>query len=698
MPTEDKQEPQTEELSPQIQEVMRNLVSAMRAVKLYPPNNPVYAQTVRKAFDSLDGYLQSAPLYPVGIQKSFFLFQQTPVAKDTQINKSIAQDLFAKGIRELVFQSGLSEQELLDLFQALSLSSEELALRGGIISILWEKGATHIKVTESSLDEVITTTEKEDMVQKALAEPAIARLHEKVAKQEFIFAGRTLVLGDMVEDPRKFGAQMLEVARESLQQGETVEDRLQALYHEAAEQIKKQEPEQSEALFQGLAKSVLAMEPEHRDRFITTKLYEALDSEHVRAMDESVGNHLPGELHEIVTGRYAKEWTVKQVSTLLKKTTAPKARPVLPPVSPDALPVAPVPGDIFELARQVQEYTASEMDAMKEIGEAGMEADIIEATVRTLIFLLPHVSNPHRHATPEKDLSLFSGVVHQLEDIQAYLLKIRDFDLANLVTRAFHVPVDANFQPRLNEALRKSASRDVIKKLVQELYKEAKETPQYHAAYSYLAALEREVTPVLLELLAEEKDRSNRRHLLELLKDLGKNQMELLGERLNDERWYFVRNIVNIIGESKTEHSVSFLEKVSGHKNHQIRLEVVKGLLGIGGKKAAALLVRFLQDADDDIRLLAVRGLGLMHGVGRDELSALTAFVKECVKRKPDELTLEGIRSLGKIGSGDTQLFLQPYLKIKWWRARKPQEELRDACQAAINDIQRRIDSAGKSA
>src|SRR5574337_979294 len=136
----------SETLGPEIQEVMRNLVSAIRAVKLYPPNNPVYSQSVKKSYESLEHFLASVPLYQMGVQKTFFTYQQTPFAKDAQLNKPIVQDLFAKGIRQVEFDGGITAEELLSFYEALALSSEELAITGGISSILWEKGATHIKV------------------------------------------------------------------------------------------------------------------------------------------------------------------------------------------------------------------------------------------------------------------------------------------------------------------------------------------------------------------------------------------------------------------------------------------------------------------------------------------------------------------------------------------------------------------------
>jgi hypothetical protein len=78
-----------------------------------------------------------------------------------------------------------------------------------------------------------------------------------------------------------------------------------------------------------------------------------------------------------------------------------------------------------------------------------------------------------------------------------------------------------------------------------------KGSPEYQSAYAYLSNLEREATEILLELLAEENDRTARIFLLDLVKALGKNQLTLLGEHLSDGRWYVVRNVVSILAKAR---------------------------------------------------------------------------------------------------------------------------------------------------
>lgn len=687
-----EEEKSPESLSPEAQDAMRSLISAIRAVKLYPPNNIAYSRTVKKSYESLYHFLATAPEYHVEVQKNYFTSMLIPVGKEAQLNRAIAQDLFAKGVREIVFSDGIAEEELLHLCQALSLPSEDLAIKGGISSILWEKGTTHIKVTEAGLDEVITT-----LTEGAREDKLSAGVDEEAAKKEIKSSGRSLVLGDLETDPAGFGMGMIELAKQTRAGHESMEDRLFALYNEAGRKIREEHPEQSDTLFEGLAQSAISLEQPYREGLVAGKLYGELDAELEGEQKAGLDDQVPNELHEIVTGRFSTAWTVQQVSVLLKKSSAKKITPSAPPPNPFALEAVPVSQDLIDTVKEMAEYTPEEMEVLKDMSEAGMESDIIEAAVRTLIFLLPLVS-PDVSAPGEKEIKLFSGVVRQLEDMLSYLLKKKDYDLAALIIRVFRMPVHPAFKPRMAEAAKKTASRTAIAATISDLRKYPKGSPGYLSAYSYLSVLEREVTEVLLELLAEETDRSAREFFMDMLKDLGKHQLMLFGEHLSDERWYFVRNIVSILGNSKTDDAIAFLYKVSGHKNIRIRQEVIKGLLSIGGKKAAGLLAKFLNDKDAEIQLMAIRGFAVLEGIAAHEAKPLLAFLEGLpIKKKVKELTIEAIKALAKIGGPDAGEFLARYNRVRWWKPRKLQLELRAVAQRAMDEIKRREGDGGRA-
>jgi HEAT repeat protein len=332
------------------------------------------------------------------------------------------------------------------------------------------------------------------------------------------------------------------------------------------------------------------------------------------------------------------------------------------------------------------------MAELKSVSDAGMEPDIIDAAIRTLIFMIPLVKNPQRPRSKEQDIAVFSGVIRQLEEMLSYLWKKKDYRNAMRIIGALQRPVDPVFKPRMAEALKKTASKSIITTAIGDLRKYSKSSPEYQAAYTYLSSVEREATEALLELLAEEKDRTMRIFLLDLVKDLGKNQLALLGEHLADGRWYFVRNIVSILGDSKTDQAINFLRKAADHPNVRIRQEVIRGLISFGGKKAASVLAKLIRDKDADIQGTAIRALADFTGIGPEEARPLLDFLEgRPLGKKEQELTIEAIKALGKIGGRDAAEFLKAYTVVRWWRPRKPQAERRDAAVKSIEDITRRM-------
>ena len=200
MPEDTKQ---PEVLPPEIFDVVRSLITAIRIVKLYPPNNPVYSRTLKDSHYAMSRFLQKIPECYFGVEKSFLTYMNAPLAKDTEANKAIIQDMFTKGIREISFSKGLTENEMLSLFQALALSKEDIGMKNGVSNILWEKGVSKIKITEAELDGIIKA--KDD-----IGEEDIRRKHAAAKDpNKTMAATRTLILDDLVIDPAYFSTDLL---------------------------------------------------------------------------------------------------------------------------------------------------------------------------------------------------------------------------------------------------------------------------------------------------------------------------------------------------------------------------------------------------------------------------------------------------------------------------------------------------------
>ena len=148
-------------------------------------------------------FLETAPEYHVGVQKTFFTYLTTPFGKDAAAQQGHCPGPVRKGDTGDCLQRGDdARRNCWFSCRALALSSEELAMKSGISSILWENGVTHIKVTEAGLDEVITTKTEQGWEQQATARNRPAdRSNVEAKKNASMFTGRTLVLGILMTDP-----------------------------------------------------------------------------------------------------------------------------------------------------------------------------------------------------------------------------------------------------------------------------------------------------------------------------------------------------------------------------------------------------------------------------------------------------------------------------------------------------------------
>ena len=686
-----KQDSKDETVSPALQELVRSMFSAIRAVRLYPSNNPLYRQTIHKSHAHLETFLRDEAALLLEVHRSDVLYKNISLGKSIQAYAGIVSDLFSRGVREISLMAGVTESELHDLFDILTLSQEDLQLRGSTESLLWERGVSHIAVKDASLDAVVTTSPGERSSEEIRSDTLVQtqELGRVAQSVEIHFSGRTAVLSDLVSNPAGFGTLLLETARQTGGTRESQETRLMGMYREVGHQLLEQFSEHREPLFEALAKSVFSLEPEYRDGLISQRLYAEFDRQTLQERMADARGALCQDVHEVITGRFSRSCSVPQVSSLLQKAAAAAPETESRAARGDGETV--LSDDLQVIARELSEYTPEEMESLKKVNDAGLEEDTLNAVVTTLINLLPLARQHAPSEHPEERITACTRVVSLLEDILIVLLDRKIFSRAAEVLRALRTPGDPALSRRLAEAVKKAGDHKRIADLIHTMQTTPKGSADYQAISSYLSLLDREATPVLLEKLSVEEDRSTRRFLVQILKDLGKNQIALLGERLSDERWYFVRNIIGILGESRKEEVIEYLKRVSGHRNFQIRQEVVRALVSIGGRKAAALLGTFLRDKDIDIRFMAVRGLGTFTLSGEREERVLMDFLARTRFRKSEqELKRETMESLGKIGGPAAAQFLKKHTKLRWWKERNAQVATRTVARKAIADIERR--------
>ncbi len=116
--------------------------------------------------------------------------------------------------------------------------------------------------------------------------------------------------------------------------------------------------------------------------------------------------------------------------------------------------------------------------------------------------------------------------------------------------------------------------------------------------------------PTFLEILATSDDRAVRKLVLDLLRVTGGIPTEHLLPFMNDQRWYVVRNAVQLATDSGDVELVGQLERLLHHSDARVRREVIRSLDTFAEKRSMPLLLSALDDEDSPVRILAVRSLG----------------------------------------------------------------------------------------
>ncbi|HEX6230311.1 MAG TPA: HEAT repeat domain-containing protein [Actinomycetota bacterium] len=136
---------------------------------------------------------------------------------------------------------------------------------------------------------------------------------------------------------------------------------------------------------------------------------------------------------------------------------------------------------------------------------------------------------------------------------------------------------------------------------------------------------------VLLDLLAQEEDRSRRALLLGALRRIVPSHPAVVAGRLDDERWYVVRNAVSLLGSAGDPTALPRLADAAHHGAVEVRQEVPGALVAAGGVTAVPYLLRLALEAGEDVRRPAVTALGSL--VGEEAANALAEVARRSGER-----------------------------------------------------------------
>ena len=195
-------------------------------------------------------------------------------------------------------------------------------------------------------------------------------------------------------------------------------------------------------------------------------------------------------------------------------------------------------------------------------------------------------------------------------------------------------------------------------------------TPERTIILELMARAGDATVEVLVQELMSSQDGQARRAYFDSIVALDLNAT-LLFELVRDSRWFVVRNAVALLGEMGVEQADVALLPLLTHEDDRIRIAAARALMRLGTAKAMHGLHGVVEDKHPEVRRIAAAAYGLSAVGGGGVRPPAARLAAALDKERDDDVALEMLASLGKLGSADA---IQRLLRIAQPAAAEPGE------------------------
>ena len=149
-------------------------------------------------------------------------------------------------------------------------------------------------------------------------------------------------------------------------------------------------------------------------------------------------------------------------------------------------------------------------------------------------------------------------------------------------------------------------------------------------------------------------------------------------ERLDDQRWFVVRNLAVVLGRSGNTTCVPALRRLLSHDDHRVRVEVLRSLSSLDTGNVD-YFGEALGDTHETVRQSAIAMLGV-RGTGESDSLLIGALWSTTLDTEEKERV---VRVLGDRSSSDARQALDSLAKKRFVLSAKARQ-LRSAARAAL--------------
>ena len=693
---------------------VRQLLVANKAVGLYPPGSTIPREAAEETVRILDDVLERYAEVSLTVSRDGLYFDELQVFPGQPAFAAFAVELYHRRLAAVRFHAGVTYRDILAFLTIMKDTPEELAAGGGFEARLWDQGVGAITVAEtqvSVIDAPANPPEPDAEAPEAAPAPVARRKREPAPPPRL---RDRIEIAHVVGDP---GA-----AREYLDAPRNLEGVELGLagtarrFSQIGRLALEVDPAEADSLVQSLAEALWELDPELRGRVLVERvLPEARESAPLAAAvhkldlvdvcrmlaagvadEDTRRDGLARALRNLAQiSQVGRGQFTRAAETALAESgmSQSDARGVIARALPERLSVrrigsAPVSLDapaeaILRLLDEAPGGGGSLAEdpatsALAAEAQRGIrDGDIIEALI-TLVTL-------------DTRSAQFASMMAALEDQLGVLVTRGEVDAAAdaalaLLAAAKDPALAPEQQRRLEQAVRRFARPEDIRTLTQALWTFRPGEPEHEAARRLLETLGPIAIPAILEQLADEPDRGIRKALVDLLSHDASHYIPQIGANITDSRWYFVRNVVAILGSTHSSAILPYVERTLRHQDERVRRESIRAVSSVADRRALDLLGSSLGDDDAQNVQLAARYLGLRGE--RIVVPALEVVARgESRGNRETGPRVEAIEALGRIGAPEALPTLQALANKRSLLGAGRYREIRAAASAAMAAI-----------
>lgn len=629
-----------------LSEAIIELNISRRSVGLYPAEHPITRQSIKRAYTLMKKLFDLRSTITIGVAKNEIMVDEYTLDTKNPVFREFALALHSKGIAAITFYSGLGENELLELH--LMITDKDLPVGKELIKHVKSKNLKHLRVTPIDLSKL-------SFVEGAEQKPSDSG---QTVWEEYVY-------GILEGKLRKGGADSA---------------------------VFKIPPDSFAAILNGYTGD---KKEESYDRVITTYLQKRDEQEInreslnrfmslVENLDKDVKDQLlsrafkhpsmsQDNAEELLT-QLAPEDIERMFKILKNQASLPKSmRNLLEKLSltsekdekrGNIVEANPFADDIYLNEDMVKLF---EHDKFDEYVDTDYKNDLEK--MATFKKAVDHrLTRDMQSALSQQNVeSSFLAVMLGLigfenisrDNYLQLLTRLTEFTEACLETGRFAevLQIHNTLYSHMLEGKYKTENTSMLEYF---FHSEAFITKlldafkiwgrhQREDALKLARILGHSLTFPVIAILTEEDDPSRRSFYIAILMRLGKEVLPEAVRRLDDQRWYVVRNMILLIRECRGSEYLHKIRPFMKHKNTKIRLEALKTLLHFKSRDALHYIKLFLQGKNSEIKEQAIK----LSGAYR--LKQAVPYLIEILKKRDIletdmHLKIAAVKALGQIG------------------------------------------------